>query len=200
MLLEFDPVLHQYSADGVLIPSVSEILRSAGLADYSSVPENILERAADRGKKVHEACHYFDQDDLDPETLDKKIAPYVAAWRAFRLHCDGTLAITGIEEMHLGELNDLRFGMTVDRLAQFEGCRAILDIKTGSEIYKHHAIQLAGYAIGLESRGSAIQRVSNYRRLIVHLRRNATYQIHECTDDHDADVFAEALANYWIWG
>ena len=191
--LTFDRAHHRYEADGVLVPSVTQILRAAGLVDsYDGIPDHILQFAADRSTAVHLACCYYDDNDLDPDSLDVQLQPYVAAWRRFRLDYPGVILAS--EQMYLGQLADLQFGMTLDRLIKFgNGKTAILDIKCTREIYRHHAVQLAGYACGLESVGTPATRLFLYRRLIVQLKPNATYQLHECTDPSDGDIFAAAL-------
>jgi hypothetical protein len=41
----FDPERHLYMVDGQPVPSVTQVLHSAGLAaDYSMVPRDVLER------------------------------------------------------------------------------------------------------------------------------------------------------------
>ena len=195
--LTFDRAHHRYEADGVLVPSVTQILRAAGLVDsYDGIPDHILQFAADRSIAVHQASVYYDDNDLDPDSLCLEVAKYVAAWRRFRLEHE--FKILASEQMHLGKLNGLQFGMTLDRLIQFAGSNGsgkttILDIKCTREIHRHHAVQLAGYACGLESVGTPTTRLLLYRRLIVQLKPNATYQLHECTDPSDGDIFAAAL-------
>lgn len=193
---EFNETLHKYTVDGVEVPSVTQILSSAGLVDYAGISQETLRYAAERGTAVHLACQFYDEEDLDPESLDLQVAKYVAAWRQFRLKHD--FEILGSEQMHLGELNGLQFGMTIDRLIEWRGRRAILDIKCSSRIHRWCGVQTAGYAIGLESHGTAAQRLSLYRRLIVQLKPNCTYELYDCEDTEDGEIFAAALAiSHW---
>lgn len=187
----FDPETHCYTVGGVKVPSVSEVLRLAGLVDYSKVPPGRLKRKAELGSTVHANCYLHDQGDLDPDSIDNDVKPYLAAWRLFRLAhpCE----ILASEQMFLGELDGLRFGGTLDRLVKLEGRSGILDIKCTYQAHPHHAIQTAGYAIALESLGTPARRVSYYRRSIVYLRKDATFEVRQCLDPHDGDIFAAAL-------
>ena len=129
--LTFDPIRHAYAVDGVPVLSVTQILKAAGLVDYDGIPEHVLRYAAERGTAVHTACEYYDQDDLDPDTLDPQLAPYVAAWMQFRKQ--HPFKIMASERMYLGQFDGLRFGMTLDRLADMQGS-TILYIKCTSRI------------------------------------------------------------------
>ena len=194
--VQFDPAIHRYTVDGREVPSVSQILRTAGLVGYDGIPEPILRRAAERGTAVHLACRYLDDDDLDPDSLDPELQPYVAAWHRFRMNTH-ELEITQSEQMYVGELGGLQFGMTLDRLAKFGRQKTIIDIKCTSRIERHHAVQLAGYACGLEPSGSPAKRLGLYRRLVVQLRKDATYALHDCDDPQDGEIFAAALRIAW---
>jgi hypothetical protein len=187
----FDPATHVYKVDGLPVPSVSQILREAGLVDYDGIPPAVLAYAADRGTAVHLACEYYDQDDLDPDSLDPQLAPYVAGWRRFRL--EHPMRIVASEKMFLGKLHGLQFGMTVDRVVEIEGQDAILDIKCTREIEPSHAIQLAGYVIGLVPGGTPAKRLELYRRAVVQLKPDASYCFHEFKDPADGEIFAAAL-------
>lgn len=54
-VLEFVDETHTYLVDGVLVPSVSKILKYKFGNKYDGVDERVLERAAIRGTAVHEA-------------------------------------------------------------------------------------------------------------------------------------------------
>lgn len=198
---DFDPATHRYTVDGQPIPSVSQVLRAAGLVDYDGIPPDVLAYAAERGTAVHLACQYYDEGDLDPATLDPHLAPYVAAWRKFRE--DHDFRILASERMYLGNLRGMQYGLTVDRLLEIGGVVCVLDIKTSRDIHPWHAIQLAGYAIGISGFApkSALSIERGLRRIIVQLRPGGTYQLHSCQNQSDGEVFAAALRiAYWKLG
>src|SRR2546428_259100 len=72
----FDPESHRYTVNGAEIPSVTQVLKEAGLTkEYSSM------EAAERGTVVHLACECAD---LGINVTDLIVDPYVTAWRRFR--------------------------------------------------------------------------------------------------------------------
>jgi hypothetical protein len=82
--------------------------------------------------------------------------------------------------------------MTLDRLLDWPGHPfTILDIKCTSKIEPHHGVQLAGYAIGVASNNG--ERAESYRRVVVQLKRNGEYRMHEFKDEEDGHIFAAAL-------
>lgn len=79
--VEFDDGRHIYRDElGFVLPSVTGILKSEGFIDTTYYTEH----GRDRGSGVHLACHYDDIDDLDEDTLDPQISPYLAAYRRFK--------------------------------------------------------------------------------------------------------------------
>src|ERR1700675_985366 len=64
--VDFTELGHIYRTDdGVIVPSVSQVLTLAGISDMSGIPQHVLDRARAIGTAVHQACEYLDQDDLD---------------------------------------------------------------------------------------------------------------------------------------
>lgn len=191
-VLQFDEASHKYSADGAEIPSVTQILSEAGLVDYGSIPAHILKRKADLGTAVHLACRFYDENDLDPDSLDPKVAPYVAAWRRFVI--ESGFQVTEIEKQYLGEIGGLKFGMTLDRRGKLSGKTHIVEIKCSCKIERWHPIQMAGYAIGVESSGTPTKRLQMHERTVVQLKPDATYHTQTFSDHKDGDIFTSALA------
>ena len=82
--LEFEPITHTYRFSGVVIPSVTQILEATGIIDYSMIPPATRNMALKRGSLVHAAIQFDIEGDLDWETLDPVLVPYVEAARHFR--------------------------------------------------------------------------------------------------------------------
>ena len=78
-MIQFDPSTHVYTVNGRVVPSVTQVLREAGLVDPSIYPPG----AAERGTAVHLACQLHDENDLDESSLDPVIIPYLNAWKLF---------------------------------------------------------------------------------------------------------------------
>ena len=76
----FDEAEHAYHHNGVRLPSVTQILQAEGFIDMRFFDAYSRER----GRLVHLATHYDDMGELDEDTLDPVIEPYLRAWRKFR--------------------------------------------------------------------------------------------------------------------
>ena len=57
--MEFDEETHTYLVDGVIVPSVTQIMKRRFDDMYDLVPPSVLERAKQRGLAVHEAIETY---------------------------------------------------------------------------------------------------------------------------------------------
>lgn len=167
--LSFDHDTHTYLLGDRVLPSVTEILRGAGLVDdrwWTSA-------GTWRGSAVHNACWYDDQNDLDEEALDPALRPYIDAYRKFK-------AETGFEavEIETPLYNDLLgYAGTPDRIGKLQGKRLCLpDIKSGASS-KVTRYQTVAYAACLPS-------PRKYVRMELRLQPNGKYslQVYEPKD------------------
>ncbi len=184
--LEFDPSTHTYRAGGEVLISVTQALKSAGVIDYSMIPQDVLQLAARRGTLVHRAIHYWLDGDLDESTVSEEHRGYVDAAKRFveesqfvpmRVECRG---------FH----PTLRYAGTFDLdglIGGSGGDLATVDWKTGM-ICEGHAIQLSAYN-NLRSN----PRVA--RRLAVKLNSDGTYRVHEYpSSQHPENTFSKDIA------
>ena len=132
MRVEFNPEKHEY--DGGRKISVTKALVRAGLIDTAW----FTEFGRDRGSAVHLATRYYDEGDLDIDSIDPAVRPYLDAYRAYREETGWIWS--AIEEPMAGA----GFAGTPDRIAKAP-TKAIIDIKTGA-FQPWHSIQLAAYA------------------------------------------------------
>src|SRR4051794_4738377 len=72
---------HRYLLGDRELPGVTSILQDVGLADFSA--PWFSDAVKERGQLVHEAIAIDIEGDLDDETLDPVLVPYVSAWRQF---------------------------------------------------------------------------------------------------------------------
>jgi len=178
MPLNFDPSTHTYTLDGKVLPSVTQILQGVGLINFNGIDPGILKKAADFGTAVHQATALDDLGDLDEESLDPALKPYLEAWRGFR----GPMKFDAIEQPLCHP--DYGFAGTPDRVKW----NTIYDIKTGTTVYPSTGIQLAGYSI--------LAGIPTARRLAVQLKADGTYQVHEFKDRKDREIFLACLSVY----
>jgi hypothetical protein len=202
---QFDETSHIYTIERggaqVEIPGVTRVLDTSGLVDYSAVRPEILERKSKFGKEAHRCTVLYDKSLLDWDSVDPRIIPYVESWVSFRRQTGFIPLLT--EEQCIAEVSGMLYGMTIDRqgitgqrgLGKKRGFDTTVEIKTTSQILPHHAIQTAGYALGLPKSGvtTPMARFLSRRRLIVKLNPDGRPEIRECDDRSDMDTFVAAL-------
>ena len=165
---------------GIIWPSVSEILRVAGLGSNWGSEEDRL-----RGQYVHEATAFCDMDQLDEDALDPTIRPYVSAWLKFQRESGFEVGL--IEEIVWNER--LHYAGRLDRGGKLNGRRCVLDIKSGA-IEDWTALQLAAYAMTGKD-GFPL-------RVGVELRADGTYTTKEFQNVNDYRIW-EALTLTYHW-
>jgi hypothetical protein len=185
MPLEFREEGHVYLLDGVVIPHVTGVL--APLESYFGVPASALEYASERGKLVHLATQMLDEGDLDEDSIDPVIAPFLAAYRQFK--ADAAPEWEGIEERVLNE--DHHYAGTLDRrgvLRAIKGSpRVIVDLKCVAQLSPATGVQLSAYS-------AAVPDKKKYRRFALQLKPNATYRLKEYKEPSDWPIFLSLLS------
>ena len=179
-VLQFDPAEHRYSVDGREIPSVTTILKDAGMVDYSFCTEF----ARERGSMAHKAIHFDMENDLDETSLNPMLVGYVQAARA--VVRDLRLTTLAVERRLHSPLMDV--AGTLDYLGEADGKIHLIDWKTGDPP-PAVALQLAAYADLLhEDDGTRVA-----RRIAARLRQDGTYTLVHYTDRHDIAKFRAAV-------
>lgn len=167
---------HIYELDGETLPSVSELTRFLSREIYSDVSQFRLDRAAERGAKVHrltEALDKYGEAEAQPDVL-----PYLQAYVKFRR--EHTVTWEQIERAMYHP--DRLYAGTIDRLGMVDGKRCIVDIKTSSQIKKPlYTAQLNLYRLMLPEPVEALY--------ILHLKPDGSYRLVELPID---DVLASA--------
>lgn len=142
--LKFNPENHEYRLDGVVIPSVTQILKSAGLSSFDGVPQELLERNARFGTAVHKAVELTCQGNLDNSTVDPVLVPYLEAWELFA-ECYG---FKSEKQEVVGYHPTYRYGYTIDAIGTLpDGKKALVDIKTGTPKPSDEIQVFGGYAL-----------------------------------------------------
>jgi hypothetical protein len=109
--LEFIEDGHIYQFRGSVPPSVTGILKAEGFIDTSFYNEY----GRMMGQFVHKATYLDDQGELDEESLDPVIAPYVEAWRRFRRESGFTPIVSEKPRINI----DLFYCGTPDVIGEF---------------------------------------------------------------------------------
>jgi len=170
----------------MILPRVTEILVGAGLINTAFMTE----AGRERGRAVHLACQYLDENDLDSASIDPAIAGYVEAYRGFRreqVQAQDAMWIECPQQDSRG-----LYRGTPDRILVARP-RAIWDLKSGA-YEAWHPIQLAAYVNMMDDPFA-------YRRIGIYLRPDGKYSIREFPKTEyirDLNVFLSAL-NIYNW-
>lgn len=167
--LHFDEGKHLYTLDqnGVTfeLPSVTQILRFISREIYGDVPQSVLDQAADKGTRVHEAIEAYDNygwKEYESDTL-----PYILAYEKWVQDHNFQTAANEYPIYHRTRL----YAGKLDRLFLEEGNLSLVDFKTSETILEPLvAGQLYGYSEASKSHG--INVVNHY---ILHLKPDASY-------------------------
>ena len=186
MSLSFEEATHTYRLGGRIVPSVTQILRP--LESFEGIPVAILDAARDFGVNCHLACHLDNIGQLDEDSLDPALAPYLAAWRAFKTETG--FAVTGSEARLFNKLHG--YAGTADAIGALYDRLTVIDIKSGI-VPSTVGCQLAAYQGAAESMGLKIR-----RRLCVQLAGDGRYKLLEQKDPADWNLFLSAK-NLFHW-
>lgn len=182
-MLKFYDDKHQYEVDGVIVPSVSEIIRFISREVYGDIEafnRNVLDNAADRGTRVHKACESLD---LTGEVeCDEDILGYVQAYAKFLSKHRVKWEI--IEQpLYNAELN---YAGTPDRYGFVDDVRVLADIKTSCSVNTRLiTAQLNGYDKLMPTVPEMLCKL--------HLRANGTYVYREIKKDDSGFMACLAL-------
>jgi hypothetical protein len=110
--VEYDGGRHIYRDElGFNLPSVTQILSSEGFINTQWYTEH----GRDRGAMLHLACHYDDISDLDEQSIDPQIKPFLDAYRRFKTESGFTVQQSEIPMCNL----KYKFAGTPDKIGSF---------------------------------------------------------------------------------
>lgn len=141
--LEYFDDTHTYLYDGLMLPSVTQILGAKYKNDYASVPPAVLNNAAQRGTAVHKAIENFNVSGYDDGSEAVRNFKFLQKQYGFEV-LDSELPIVLFK-------NDMPIACgRLDMTMLIDGQTGIADIKTVSALNKEKiAYQLNLYRIGL---------------------------------------------------
>jgi hypothetical protein len=198
--LVFDAEQHTYTLDGVVLPSVTGVLKASGLIDFSSIPPRYLEAALERGRIVHQALHYYNENDLDVGEFVgnyPQYAGYLQAWIAFKeqrrfrpMLCERRLV-------------SRRHGVagTLDCLGEMDGHGALVDFKTGNPEDVAADLQTAAYEAFAREWAKEDAALAAFfashkvvRRFSVRLKRDGAFSVSPYSNPGDYSEFLALVA------
>lgn len=141
--LEFDEDYHCYLVDGIIVPSVTTILK-AFFDDYSNVSQAVLERARERGTALHEAIEIYEKTGQESDL--KEFKNYLFLKNHF-----GFKSISNELPVFYEENGEVLFAGRLDQIIEIDGKLGINDFKRVSAPNKEKiAFQLNLYKIAYE--------------------------------------------------
>ena len=141
--LEYFDDTHTYLYDGLMLPSVTQILGVKYRNDYASVPPAVLDNASKRGTAVHKAIENFNVSGYDDGSEAVRNFKFLQKQYGFEV-LDSELPIVIFKDDMPIACGRLDMTMLLD------GQTGIADIKTVSALNKEKiAYQLNLYRIGL---------------------------------------------------
>lgn len=69
-VLEYIDATHTYLYNGVVLPSVTQLLQKKFGNKYDGIPKSVLERAAERGTALHNAIENYEQLGIETELVE----------------------------------------------------------------------------------------------------------------------------------
>lgn len=141
--LEYDDDTHTYLVDGVIVPSVTQVLKVKFGGMYTNVAPEILKKAGERGTAVHKSIEDYCTKGIDLGTTEVRHFRFLKSYYDLKpvkneipiIVCKDDIPVTaGRLDMIIDKGND----------------RAVADIKTTSTLNKEYlAYQLNLYRIGV---------------------------------------------------
>jgi hypothetical protein len=179
-MVEFVKDTHQYLVNGVLVPSVSTILKETIFADkYKDVPDFVLRKAAEFGTAVHDAIEHGD--DL---LLDEVQQTVYDRWLALK----EKHKIVSIKHEQIVNY-EMEYAGTFDMIATINGEECLIDIKTTYNLdLEYLSWQLSMYALayGFAGKLYAVWLPKRKAAQLVEIKYKEYYEIHELLEAYHA--------------
>lgn len=184
MEIVFDEAKHEYTVDGVKVPSVTEIISPITASGYSKVNPEILAHAAARGTVVHEWCEMYDYgcaDDAIPSELFGYCKAYANFCRDYRPEWISSEEMVFSQPMFGGEKQGDGYAGRLDRFGIIDSVKSVVDIKTiGNPTTKTHisvCCQTIAYAVAIDPKEAEAM-----NRYALYLRSDGAYRLLDCKD------------------
>lgn len=155
----FDEAAHLYrDGNGVVIPSTTQVLKSAGLISFDHVNHSVLEYKRQLGTVVHQLTEMWENGaNLDEFEIPTEVWPYFEGYRKFVEDCQFKTEL--VEHRQLAKCHGMRWGMCADRMGLINGIPHVVELKCGAA-HPAHGVQLASYDMGFNNGKPTFQRAS----------------------------------------
>ena len=157
-----------------IVPSVSTII--GNILDLDNRYKNIDPFYANRGTAVHKAIELLIAKNLDEESLDEEVIPFLKSYKNF---CELTKFKPLKSEQRVFS-KDLWVAGTLDLIGKIQNKKVLIDIKTGQK-QKWHQLQTAGYALLADEK--------KIDRYCLYINKKETFKLEPHQNKNDFDVF-----------
>lgn len=141
-VLEFDDDTHTYLLEGIIIPSITQVMKKKFGGMYNNVPTDILRRSADHGTEVHKAIENYCKFEMGSDLRELKHFQVLQKRYGFQV-IENEIPIVISDPKVAGRLDLV--------IRDKQGRLAIADIKTTSVLDKEYVgYQLNLYKMGYE--------------------------------------------------
>lgn len=188
----FDETLHLYrDANGIVLPSVTQVLKAEGMISFDGIPEHILERKRRLGTLVHKAAELYDNETIEGFEIPDEVQDYLLGYINFRKDCGFTPTL--IEHRMVAEYYGMKYGMTLDRTGAIDGVDHVIELKCGAAEDPAWGVQLAAYSVGR----AGGNRRPTLQRAVVQLGSQfpRAYKVWSYEDPADYQVWVSSLSN-----
>lgn len=147
-MIEFVKEGHIYVKDGVILPSVSQILKKLFPNKYDDVPEEILNNKASWGTHIHEIIETMEINKIfKPEAFTEEFLKLESLKDYLKIKKENNIQV--INQEQIVSFKYIYCG-TYDMLATVKGNKSLIDIKTTAELDEEYlSWQLGLYAYAL---------------------------------------------------
>lgn len=216
----YDDVHHRYERNGKVVPSVTQVLAELGFSNYAIVEATnplALERKRQIGKLVHQAAHFWDEDqktlsvevlDLWESQLPEVVRLRLQGYKKFRKDTGYTPIIN--EGRYIFETFGMSYGGQFDSIGTIGKRWALVDIKNASGAgQRSWGLQTVAYEEGIKSAIRAghfpftltpeqIRGILSapMLRVIPQLFDDGTYKLYT-SDDRQSKVFFDNDLRVW---
>lgn len=189
-MLTFDEATHTYTYGGVVVPSVTQVLKP--LTNYGMIPSDKLEVARQKGVAVHKMVELHANGDLDVETLPDWMRPVLVQWERFVADTGFVMIVSEHRVYH----PNYGYAGTLDLFGTMEKAReaAFIDVKRSFFASSIIGLQLAGYHEAYCAQEKVGKNAKNAARYALRLNENGPYRLEPFTDKKDFGDFVTALA------
>lgn len=185
----FKEETHQYFDADIEIPSVTNILKSAGLINYGAAGSELQsEEYMMRGKAAHKCCELYEKGILDPTTVDEAVEPYLDGYKKFKKDTGYKSKATELILFH----DKRRFAGTLDGIGTIGPDQVLIEIKTGS-YQPWHRLQVAAYRSCLPDEYKTV------KDFVLELKSNSTYALHKIPYEVTEENIFFSLVNLYYW-